>query len=118
MFGIGIPELILILIVGLIVFGPSKLPEVGRAVGKGLREFRRASSALSAAIDAESAPPPAPHPTSPPTAATAQNATTTEPPTPPAPVYEPPTQESVRAQLADKQASSDDIEVRVNLDKR
>ncbi len=50
MFGIGIPEFILILIVGLIVFGPSKLPEIGRAVGKGMREFRRASSALQEAI--------------------------------------------------------------------
>ncbi len=52
MFGIGIPEFILILIVGLIVFGPSKLPEIGRAVGKGMREFRRASSALQEAMHA------------------------------------------------------------------
>ena len=58
MFGIGIPELILILIVGLIVFGPSKLPEVGRAVGKGLREFRKASSALQATLNAPDEPPP------------------------------------------------------------
>lgn len=56
MFGIGIPELILILIVGLIVFGPSKLPEVGRAVGRGLREFRRASSALQAMINEQDPP--------------------------------------------------------------
>lgn len=40
---IGVPELILILVIALIVFGPKKLPEVGRSVGKGLREFRRAS---------------------------------------------------------------------------
>ena len=44
MFGIGVPELILILVVGLIVFGPGKLPEVGRSLGKGLREFRKAST--------------------------------------------------------------------------
>lgn len=47
MFGIGFPELILILIIGLVVFGPGKLPEVGRAVGKGLREFKKATSELT-----------------------------------------------------------------------
>ena len=44
MFGIGFPELILILIIGLVVFGPGKLPEIGKAVGKSLREFRSAST--------------------------------------------------------------------------
>ena len=44
MFGIGVPELILILVIGLVVFGPGKLPEVGRAVGKSIREFRAAAS--------------------------------------------------------------------------
>ena len=47
MFGIGAGEFVIILIVGLIVFGPSKLPEVGRALGKLLREFRKAQTALS-----------------------------------------------------------------------
>ena len=51
MFGIGLPELILIMIVGLIVFGPGKLPEVGRALGKGLREFKKAQNALTAAMN-------------------------------------------------------------------
>lgn len=51
MFGIGFPELVLILIVGLIVFGPSKLPEMARTLGKGVREFRRATSALQQAIN-------------------------------------------------------------------
>lgn len=37
---IGIPGLILILIVALLVFGPNKLPEIGRAFGKGIREFK------------------------------------------------------------------------------
>ena len=61
MFGIGIPELVVILIVGLIIFGPGKLPEVGRAVGKGLREFRKASSALQSALNEPEKPvPPAP----------------------------------------------------------
>ena len=59
MFGIGVPELILILVVGLIVFGPGKLPEMGRSLGKGIREFRKASNALTAAINTPE-PPPAP----------------------------------------------------------
>lgn len=62
MFGIGVPELILILVVGLIVFGPGKLPEVGRSLGKGLREFRKASNALTQAINAPDPPPAAPAP--------------------------------------------------------
>ena len=57
MFGIGAPELVLILIVGLIVFGPGKLPEMGRTLGKGLREFRRASNALTTAINTPDPPP-------------------------------------------------------------
>ena len=48
MFGIGFPELILILIIGLVVFGPGKLPEIGRAVGKGLQEFKKANIMLEA----------------------------------------------------------------------
>jgi len=51
MFGIGAGEFIVILIVGLIVFGPGKLPEVGRALGKALREFRKAQAALSATLN-------------------------------------------------------------------
>lgn len=45
MFGgnLGFGELVLILMVALIVFGPQKLPEIGRAIGKALREFRNAS---------------------------------------------------------------------------
>lgn len=50
MFGIGFPELILILIIGLVVFGPGKLPEIGRAVGKGLQEFKKATSELSNSV--------------------------------------------------------------------
>lgn len=50
MFGIGAGEFILILVVGLIVFGPSQLPSVGRYLGKAIREFRKAQSALSTAL--------------------------------------------------------------------
>ena len=51
MFGIGAGELLIILIAGLVIFGPSKLPEVGRAIGKGLREVRKAQAAFSATLD-------------------------------------------------------------------
>ncbi len=42
MFGIGAPELIVILVIALIVFGPGKLPEIGSALGKGVRDFKKA----------------------------------------------------------------------------
>lgn len=44
MFGIGPWELVLILIIALVIFGPGKLPEIGQALGKGVKEFRRATS--------------------------------------------------------------------------
>lgn len=43
---IGIPSLILILVVALIIFGPSKLPEIGKAAGNSLREFKDATKGL------------------------------------------------------------------------
>ena len=52
MFGIGVPELILILVIGLVVFGPGKLPEVGRAVGKSIREFKKATTAVTEELEA------------------------------------------------------------------
>ena len=42
MFGLGAPELLLILVIALVVFGPGKLPTIGRALGKSLREFKEA----------------------------------------------------------------------------
>jgi sec-independent protein translocase protein TatB len=47
MFGIGVPELLVILVVALIVLGPKRLPEVAKTLGKGLAEFRRATSDLT-----------------------------------------------------------------------
>lgn len=40
MFNVGVPELVLVLAVVLVIFGPSKLPEVGRAIGKSIRGFK------------------------------------------------------------------------------
>jgi TatA/E family protein of Tat protein translocase len=50
MFGIGMSEILMILVVVLVLFGPSKLPEIARTIGKGLREMRRASDDLRTAI--------------------------------------------------------------------
>ncbi len=44
MFGIGMPELIVILVIILIVFGAGKLPEIGGAIGKGIRNFKKGAS--------------------------------------------------------------------------
>lgn len=40
---IGFPELVLVLVIALVVFGPNKLPEIGRSLGQGLREFKQAT---------------------------------------------------------------------------
>lgn len=55
-FGMGPWELLLVLAIALVIFGPGKLPEVGRALGKGLREFRRASSQAREEADGGPAP--------------------------------------------------------------
>ena len=41
MFGIGVPELIIIMVVALVIFGPGRLPEIGGALGRGIRDFRK-----------------------------------------------------------------------------
>jgi sec-independent protein translocase protein TatA len=48
---IGAPELLVIIVLALIIFGPRRLPEIGRTVGKSMREFRRAASELRAEIE-------------------------------------------------------------------
>jgi sec-independent protein translocase protein TatA len=54
MFGpIGMPEMMIILIIALIIFGPRKLPELGRSLGKSLGEFKRASNELRNTLDEE-----------------------------------------------------------------
>jgi len=44
MFGIGMPELLIILVIILIIFGAGKLPEIGGAIGRGIKNFKKASS--------------------------------------------------------------------------
>ena len=44
MYSIGVPELVLILVIALVIFGPGKLPDIGKAIGKSIREFRSAST--------------------------------------------------------------------------
>ncbi len=51
MLGLGVGEVIIILVVALVVLGPTKLPQVARQVGKGLREFRRHASDLQHTFD-------------------------------------------------------------------
>ncbi len=54
MFGnIGFPELLIILAIALLIFGPKKLPEVGRSIGRALREFRRTSDEIKGRIEEE-----------------------------------------------------------------
>jgi sec-independent protein translocase protein TatA len=68
MFGpLGVPELIFILILALLIFGPKRLPEIGRTLGRGMAEFRKASTELKRTINTElaldelsTAPPAAP----------------------------------------------------------
>ena len=54
MFGsIGMPELIIILVIALIIFGPRKLPELGRSLGRSIGEFKRASNELKSTLEEE-----------------------------------------------------------------
>ena len=53
MGSIGFPEMIVIFLVALLVFGPKRLPDLGRSIGRGLSEFRRASNDLKGSIERE-----------------------------------------------------------------
>src|ERR1039458_919091 len=50
---LGMPEMMFIMILALVLFGPKKLPEIGRTVGKAINEFRRASSELKTTFERE-----------------------------------------------------------------
>ncbi len=51
--GIGFPELLIVLVIALIVLGPKKLPEVGRSLGRGMREFKDSISGITGDDDAD-----------------------------------------------------------------
>lgn len=54
MFGrIGFPELLLILTIALVIFGPSKIPDIGKSLGKGIREFKKATQELQKSVELE-----------------------------------------------------------------
>jgi len=53
MGSIGVPEMIFIFVLALLIFGPKKLPELGRSLGKGIAEFRRASNELKSSLERE-----------------------------------------------------------------
>jgi len=90
---IGVPELILIFVVALIVFGPRKLPELGRSLGKSIAEFKRASNDLRSTLDEEirleehktAAPAAASAPAAPPAIAPPANVAPTDPSVLPSP---------------------------------
>jgi TatA/E family protein of Tat protein translocase len=66
---LGFAEILFILVLALLIFGPKRLPEVGRTLGRALGEFRRATSDLRRSIETEMAvedEPPRPRPTPPP----------------------------------------------------
>jgi sec-independent protein translocase protein TatA len=55
MGSLGLPELLFIFVLALLIFGPKKLPEIGRTLGKGMSEFKKASNELKRSLNAEMA---------------------------------------------------------------
>jgi TatA/E family protein of Tat protein translocase len=89
MFGIGMTELVVIMVVALIVFGPTRLPELARSLGRAMNEFRRASTDIRQTFnDAVQEPTPAPAPA----------------PAPPAPVIAPPESQALADATAPTEA--------------
>jgi TatA/E family protein of Tat protein translocase len=82
MFGIGMTELLVILVVALIVFGPTRLPELARSLGRAMAEFRRASTDLRQTFNESLQDPRPPEPAT---------------PAPPAPAIAPPAPQAASA---------------------
>ena len=53
MFGLGIPELIVIFVIALLVFGPKKLPDLGKSIGRAMSEFKKAQQEFQESVQAE-----------------------------------------------------------------
>ena len=53
MFGLGLPELLVIFVIALLVFGPKKLPELGKSIGRAMAEFKKASQEVKESIESE-----------------------------------------------------------------
>ena len=53
MFGLGIPELIVIFVIALVVFGPKKLPDLGKSIGRAMAEFKKAQQEFQESVQAE-----------------------------------------------------------------
>lgn len=51
MFSLGVPEILIILLIALIIFGPSRLPELGQSLGKAIREFKKSSQEIQKEIE-------------------------------------------------------------------
>ena len=80
MFGsIGMPELIIIFVIALIIFGPRKLPELGRSLGRSLSEFKRASNELKNTLEEEIRVEDQREPSKPPVPTSAEASATTVP---------------------------------------
>lgn len=90
---IGPAELIIILVIAIVFIGPGKLPDVGAALGKSIREFRKASTDISEAtrVDAAPVPPAAPSATAAPAPTPEPSVPTPTAPTVPAPIAAPAT---------------------------
>jgi sec-independent protein translocase protein TatA len=53
MFGLGIPELIVIFVIALVVFGPKKLPDLGKSIGRAMSEFKKAQQEFQESVQSE-----------------------------------------------------------------